>query len=126
MPYATTLQRWTLPDSYFGATWEHYYSAGFGRSRDSSCLEESNFAFVRKALEALSHGGQQRPSHGGLLRPSHGGRLRQSHGGRLRPSHGGREGPDCYRVVGRRSAAPSRRGRLSWGGRDQGEQAVQV
>ena len=37
------LERWTMPRYYFGAEWPEYYSAGVGRSRDSSCLEESNF-----------------------------------------------------------------------------------
>lgn len=37
------LRRWTMPDHYFGETWPNYYSAGVGRSRDSDCLEESNF-----------------------------------------------------------------------------------
>lgn len=45
MTYAPkNLKRWTMPDHYFGAKWPHYYSSGFGRSRDSDCLEESNFA----------------------------------------------------------------------------------
>jgi hypothetical protein len=38
------LKLWTMPDNYFGAVWPAYYSAGFGRSRESDCLEESNFA----------------------------------------------------------------------------------
>lgn len=37
------LERWTMPRDYFGAEWPEYYSAGVGRSRDSDCLEESNF-----------------------------------------------------------------------------------
>jgi hypothetical protein len=45
-----TLKRWTMPSHYFGATWEEYYLAGFGRSRDSDCLEENNFV---EALAAL-------------------------------------------------------------------------
>jgi hypothetical protein len=38
------LRKWTRPDSYFGASWPDYYSSGFGQSRDSDCLEQSNFA----------------------------------------------------------------------------------
>ncbi len=37
------LERWTMPRDYCGATWPECYSAGVGRSRDSDCLEESNF-----------------------------------------------------------------------------------
>lgn len=37
------LERWKMPRDYFGAEWPEYYSAGVGRSRDSDCLEESNF-----------------------------------------------------------------------------------
>ena len=44
------LNRWTLPRDYFGAHWPDYYSAGVGQSRDSDCLEQSNFA---KMLELL-------------------------------------------------------------------------
>ena len=38
------LKRWTMPGSYVGATWDDYYVAPVGRSRDSSCLEESNWS----------------------------------------------------------------------------------
>lgn len=44
------LERWTKPDHYAGAAWPEYYSAGVGQSRDSDCLEESNFACMLKAL----------------------------------------------------------------------------
>ena len=37
------LERWKMPRDYAGAEWPEYYSAGVGRSRDSDCLEESNF-----------------------------------------------------------------------------------
>jgi hypothetical protein len=37
------LERWKMPKDYFGAEWPEYYSSGVGRSRDSDCLEESNF-----------------------------------------------------------------------------------
>lgn len=38
-----TVKEWTRPDSYFGAEWHGWFSAGFGQSRDSDALEESNF-----------------------------------------------------------------------------------
>ena len=44
------LKRWTMPDSYFGATWPNHYSAGVGQSRDSDCLEQSNFATMLALL----------------------------------------------------------------------------
>lgn len=45
---------WSHPDSYFGATWEGWYSAGFGQSRDSDALEQSNFQVAYEALKPLS------------------------------------------------------------------------
>ena len=44
------LERWKMPRDYFGAEWPEYYSAGVGRSRDSDCLEESNFHAMLAAL----------------------------------------------------------------------------
>jgi len=44
------LKRWTMPECYFGATWPNHYSAGVGQSRDSDCLEQSNFAAMLEAL----------------------------------------------------------------------------
>lgn len=44
------LRLWTHPDHYAGATWEGYYSTGFGQSRDSDELEASNFATVLERL----------------------------------------------------------------------------
>ena len=44
------LERWTMPKDYFGAEWPEYYSSGVGRSRDSGCLEESNFRSMLAAL----------------------------------------------------------------------------
>jgi hypothetical protein len=44
------LKRWSMPRYYFGAQWPEYYSAGVGRSRDSDCLEQSNFAVMLTAL----------------------------------------------------------------------------
>jgi hypothetical protein len=44
------LERWKMPESYFGAEWPEYYSSGVGRSRDSDCLEESNFHSMLAAL----------------------------------------------------------------------------
>jgi hypothetical protein len=46
----TNLKRWTMPNDYAGETWPNHYSAGVGQSRDSDCLEESNFAAMLKAL----------------------------------------------------------------------------
>ena len=44
------IQRWTMPESYFGELWPNYYSSGVEQSRDSDTLEESNFAAMLKAL----------------------------------------------------------------------------
>ena len=57
------LKLWTLPDSYFGELWPNYYSSGFGRSRDSDDLEESNFEVARKALESFEGVQVVRESH---------------------------------------------------------------
>jgi hypothetical protein len=43
------IKRWTLPDSYCGATWEDYF-VFLGQSRDSSTLERSNFECGLEAL----------------------------------------------------------------------------
>lgn len=48
------LKLWTLPSCYIGSTWDGFYSAGFGRSRDSGALERSNFEVAWKALQAVS------------------------------------------------------------------------
>lgn len=47
------LKRWTHPGNYVGAQWPDYYGAGFGQSRDSDCLDESNFAHVLAELKKL-------------------------------------------------------------------------
>lgn len=47
------VHEWTHPRDYAGATWEGWYSAGFGRSRDSDALEESNFTIASRELLAL-------------------------------------------------------------------------
>ena len=52
------LDKWTMPDSYFGATWEGYY-VFIGQNRDSDCLGRSNF---RSALEAI--GGESETEEG--------------------------------------------------------------
>lgn len=44
------LKRWSMPDSYFGEVWPNYYGSGCGQSRDSDCLERSNFECMLKAL----------------------------------------------------------------------------
>lgn len=43
------LQKWTYPNSYFGATWYDYYSF-IGQHRDSDTLTRSNFIEGLKAL----------------------------------------------------------------------------
>jgi hypothetical protein len=49
-PVPKHLKRWERPKDYFGASWADYYSAGVGQSRDSDCLEQSNFAVILRAL----------------------------------------------------------------------------
>lgn len=39
-----------MPSHYAGETWPDYYSAGVGQSRDSDCLERSNFAEMLQLL----------------------------------------------------------------------------
>lgn len=46
-----TVKEWTRPECYVGATWENWYSAGFGQSRDSDELEASNFQSAYDALK---------------------------------------------------------------------------
>lgn len=47
------LDRWTRPRCYAGATWYNYFYSGFGRSRESSTTEESNFQVVIRELAIL-------------------------------------------------------------------------
>lgn len=49
-----TVKPWSHPECYLGATWEGWYSAGFGQSRDSDTLEASNFSVAYETLKALS------------------------------------------------------------------------
>lgn len=44
---------WSRPSNYMGATWYGWHSAGFGQSRDSDCLERSNFSVASRELLAL-------------------------------------------------------------------------
>jgi hypothetical protein len=46
----THLKRWAMPRDYFGASWPNHYSAGVGQSRDSDCLEQSNFTVMLAEL----------------------------------------------------------------------------
>jgi hypothetical protein len=46
----THLHKWTRPACYIGAEWHEHYSAGVGQSRDSDCLEQSNFAVMLAEL----------------------------------------------------------------------------
>jgi hypothetical protein len=48
----THIKRWTLPSHYVGTTWESYYSAGVGQSRDSDALERANFQAMLTLLKA--------------------------------------------------------------------------
>jgi hypothetical protein len=47
------LERWTLPNSYFGAEWPDYY-VFLGRNRDSDCLANSNFECALKEIGGKS------------------------------------------------------------------------
>jgi hypothetical protein len=51
----TNLKRWTMPRDYFGATWPNHYSAGVGQSRDSDCLEQSNFTVMLAEADDAMH-----------------------------------------------------------------------
>lgn len=44
------LEKWTMPDSYMGASWYDYYSAGVGQHRDCDALLRSNFESMLKKL----------------------------------------------------------------------------
>lgn len=48
-----TVTPWSHPECYVGATWEGWFSAGFGQSRDSDALEQSNFATAYETLKAF-------------------------------------------------------------------------
>ncbi len=56
----TTLNEWTMPGSYFGATWEGYY-VFLSQTRDSHTLERSNFICALEAIggESEHEGGVQ-------------------------------------------------------------------
>lgn len=45
------LSLWSRPRDYAGATWEGYYGAGVGQSRDSGALERANFQAMQNALK---------------------------------------------------------------------------
>ena len=49
-----TVKEWKHPSNYVGATWEGWFSSGFGRSRDSDALEESNFQVASAELLKLA------------------------------------------------------------------------
>jgi hypothetical protein len=44
------LQKWARPNNFFGEEWLDYYSSGVGESRDSDCLEQSNFDCMLKEI----------------------------------------------------------------------------
>lgn len=48
------LRRWTMPNSYFGATWEQFFGSGFSQNRDSDALERANFDAAMKLIEAAA------------------------------------------------------------------------
>jgi len=48
-----SVKEWKHPEDYLGETWKGWYSAGFGQSRDSDCLEQSNFQTVYDELRPL-------------------------------------------------------------------------
>lgn len=48
-----SVKEWKHPECYLGATWEGWYSAGFGQSRDSDALEASNFQVAYDTLRPL-------------------------------------------------------------------------
>lgn len=50
----THLKLWTLPPSYFGTSYTNTYSSGFGQSRNSDCLERSNFRIAWKLISKAS------------------------------------------------------------------------
>ena len=54
------LKKWTMPNSYFGATWEGYYCF-LSQNRDSDILERSNFdsALVSIGGESSDENGVQ-------------------------------------------------------------------
>lgn len=45
------LKRWSLPESYAGATWEGWLIAPCGIHRGSDCLSESNYTAQAEALK---------------------------------------------------------------------------
>ena len=47
------VKMWTMPENYSGETWDGWFVAPVGRSRDSDTVEESNF---RVTLHRLTHG----------------------------------------------------------------------
>jgi hypothetical protein len=72
------LKRWTHPRCYMGAEWEDYFGSGFGRSRDSKTLEESNFDVVQTKLAELPEWvppdveeGDEEPISRQVIRESH-------------------------------------------------------
>lgn len=76
----THLERWSRPSNYFGATWDGWYSAGVGQSRDSDALERANFEAMKKRLRALPDVAVMTPTRdSGLLEASAVQIVRESH-----------------------------------------------
>lgn len=65
------LDRWTLPDSYFGAEWPGYF-VFMGRNRDSDCLTNCNFTEALAAIggERTADDENETP-HATVVRESH-------------------------------------------------------
>ena len=67
-----TLTKWTKPQHYFGASWDDYYSAGVGQSRDSDALERANFdAMVNRLREVDSQGEDSESGGWRIVEESH-------------------------------------------------------
>ena len=47
------LKKWSHPECYMGPTWEGWYGAGVGQTRDSSALQRANFDAMLAELKTL-------------------------------------------------------------------------
>jgi hypothetical protein len=48
------LERWTMPQNYFGAIWPNYFGSGCGQHSESDALDRSNFTCMLTALGGAS------------------------------------------------------------------------
>lgn len=60
------LKRWTLPQSYFGAHWDGYYSA-IGHHRDSDTVTESNWQVTCAAIPETGEYDPDDPTSGVII-----------------------------------------------------------